>query len=108
MLGKPIMVRKRYRLNIRPHLEYRCPLCGRIIGREWLENAPGDDGCIVTVVAPAPAWSRCHYQFGCGKAYPTPEGLWAIRIPNDTVVGVPYTWLERIANEDYAGEDADV
>ena len=43
MLGKPIMVRKRYRLNIRPHLEYRCPLCGRIIGREWLENAPGED-----------------------------------------------------------------
>lgn len=93
-LGQAIIIGKRYRLNIRLHPEYRCPLCDRLIGEYATKFY---QGTIVTVLRPAAPMLICTY--GCKQTYATPEGLWNVDIDSSWVV--PYTWLARIEDEDY-------
>lgn len=92
-LGSPIEIGKRYRLNIRPTPEYRCPRCHREFGHDWIQYS----GTIVTVALPT---GMAHHR-ACGAYYPPPEGMYRIDIWGVAWWrAVPYTWLEPLGEDD--------
>ncbi len=96
MLGKPIVVGKRYRLHITMNAEYRCGGCDRILGDLFLQDQDGD---IVTVVEHIVGqFSRCR---SCHYERTTPNGIYGLSSGDC----VPYTWLERIDTEYYSDND---
>ena len=87
-----IVVGERYRLVIRPNLEYVCPTCHGVLGLH--EQSMKLDGQIVTVIGDASGGlSRCGQ---CGFHSRDAEGLYVIdlRGADGGFYVVPYNWLQ--------------
>lgn len=95
MLGKPIVIGAKYKLNIRKNEEYRCPHCNEALHEADMLF----DGMIMGVVATWTGWLS--HGDGCERYFPPAEGMYLMENLKQRLLVAPYTWLERIAGEDY-------
>lgn len=95
MMLRDIEIGQKYRLNIRPNPEYRCPVCDRMIVLN-----PEYQGDTVLVYQNYSGPIRCNGPDGCGKTFPVGEGFYLIRKDWKSNLAVPYTWLEEIGGND--------